>query len=315
LTKSGILSCFDKNRNKIWEYKIEGGALSSPSIDKYGNIYVGSLKSGLLVFTKKGRFKKRVDIKDEIRSTPILYNNKTILTTTNGKIIILNDKLEIEKTVKINNQSFSSPVFSKTGKSIIIPFKDYLILSMNLSGEILWRYKTKGVIFSSPAVSKNGYIYITSMDHNLYKLSPKGNLIWKFKSERWIISSPVIDKNGNIYFGSYDNFFYCISSKGRLKWKLRGSGAFNATPVIMKKGNIITGNSAGEIYNISPEGKLLWKFKTDDFFRIPITIFKKSAIAGNIDGAIYYFSIKEGISQKAHWPKYLGNLKNSGYKQ
>ncbi len=172
-------------------------------------------------------------------------------------------------------------------------------------------------MFSSPAIASNGSIYLTCMDHYLYKISPSGKLVWKFKAGRWIISSPVIDKEGNVYFGSYDRFFYSVDSKGKLRWKVKGRGAFNATPVIDSQGNVYTGNSSGNVFGFSKNGKELWRYKTDDFVRRPLTIItgKKILITGSLDRNIYAFRIDGTLSTDSQWPKYLGNYSNSGKKQ
>src|SRR4051812_41022113 len=58
----------------------------------------------------------------------------------------------------------------------------YLSPEIKSKPEILWKFNTKGAIFSSAVVSGENIIF-GSTDSNLYCLnSKKGNLIWKFKT-------------------------------------------------------------------------------------------------------------------------------------
>lgn len=83
----------------------------------------------------------------------------------------------------------------------IIPTKEY-----SGFGTEKWKFKTKGKIFSSPAVL-NGLAYIGSEDKNLYAINlEKGKPAWKFKTGGAVHSSPAVYGN-KVYFSSYDETF------------------------------------------------------------------------------------------------------------
>ena len=75
--------------------------------------------------------------------------------------------------------------------------------------ELKWKFKTKGRVFSSPAIA-DGVVYFGSVDGNLYAVDIKtGQEKWKFKTEDWVNSSPAI-ADGVVYFGSYDGNLYAV---------------------------------------------------------------------------------------------------------
>jgi outer membrane protein assembly factor BamB len=65
-----------------------------------------------------------------------------------------------------------------------------------------------------------------------------GTPIWKFKTRAVVDSSPAIGSDGTVYVGSYDNKLYAIKtdSKGLAKspWPMRGQNARH-TGRVMKK--------------------------------------------------------------------------------
>ena len=77
-------------------------------------------------------------------------------------------------------------------------------------GHLKWKYKTGSSIESSPAISRDGTIYIGSFDGSLYALTPNGHLKWKFTTPNAIYSSPSIATDGTIYIGSEDNNLYAV---------------------------------------------------------------------------------------------------------
>lgn len=315
LVRNGDIHCFKGNSELLWSKNFKSAIFSSPAIDQKGNISVATLDGRYLKLNMDGEVRLESKFNAKFRSTPLILEDQIILCSEKGKVFSVgrgDGKIIWEK--KFDNECFSSPVFDRG--TIYIPMKNNALFALSVEGEIKWEFRTKGVIFSSPAIASDGSIYITGMDHQLYKITPNGKLRWKFKAGRWIISSPVIDIDGNVYFGSYDRYFYSVNSRGKLRWKYKGRGSFNATPAIDSKGIIYTGNSSGYVYKFSSVGKLIWKYKTGDFVRKPFAIIpgENILIFGALDKNIYAFKTEGTLSKKGQWPKYMGNSSNSGKK-
>ncbi|MEM2175649.1 MAG: PQQ-binding-like beta-propeller repeat protein, partial [Candidatus Micrarchaeia archaeon] len=103
---------------------------------------------------------------------------------------------------------------------------------------------------SSPAIGKDGTIYVGSWDNYLYAINPDGSLKWKFKTGDNVRSSPAIGKDGTIYVGSYDNYLYAINPDGSLKWKFKTGSSVYSSPAIGKDGTIYVGSWDTYLYAI-----------------------------------------------------------------
>ena len=81
-----------------------------------------------------------------------------------------------------------------------------------LEGSLKWVFHAEDAIYSSPALSPDGTIYVGSWDGHLYALGPDGDLKWKFRTWGRVYSSPMIAPDGTIYFGSWDGGLYAVQS-------------------------------------------------------------------------------------------------------
>jgi outer membrane protein assembly factor BamB len=76
-------------------------------------------------------------------------------------------------------------------------------------GELVWKFKTKGLIRSSP-IAVGDKLFFGSFDGNLYVLDRfTGELLWKFKTKGMISSSPAY-YDGKVYITSEDGRVYCF---------------------------------------------------------------------------------------------------------
>jgi outer membrane protein assembly factor BamB len=136
-------------------------------------------------------------------------------------------------------------------------------------GKLKWRVATAAPVTSSPAIDKNGIVYVGSADNNVYAINAEtGVITWKYKTGASInFSSPAIDINGTLYIGSYDGNLYAFDTQtinpddGSTwvpKWKFQTRGAVKSSPAIAPDGTIIFGSADGNLYAVFPDGNLKW---------------------------------------------------------
>ena len=147
------------------------------------------------------------------------------------------------------------------------------------SNLLKWKFEALDKIMSSPAVGKDGTIYIGAEDFFLYALKPTGELKWKYRTGLPIRSSPCIGDDGNIYVGSDDKNLYAFSPEGKKLWSYQGEGYFSSSPVVTKDGTVVAGCEDFNVYAVSGDGSLKWKFETKG------VIFSSPALSK--DGTIY----------------------------
>ena len=144
--------------------------------------------------------------------------------------------------------------------------------------ELLWKFKTRGAIGSSPAVAE-GVVYVGNGCNHLYAIDSKtGQEKWKFHTGCGGVSTPAIAE-GVVYVGNGCNHLYAIDSKtGQEKWFNIDCGGVS-TPAITE-GVVYVGSTDSHLYAVdSKTGQEKWKFKTGD------RIVSSPAVA---DGVVYF---------------------------
>jgi outer membrane protein assembly factor BamB len=151
--------------------------------------------------------------------------------------------------------------------------------------------------YSSPAISKDGVIYIGSGDDYFYAINSNGTLKWKYKTEGNVHSSPAISKESIIYVGSEDGKLYAFYPNGANKWNLTiGDGWVNSAPVIDEAGIIyVTSVTMGNICAVYPNGTKKWDFKSDDWVYSSCVLDNLGTVyCGSNDGYMYAIYTSNG---------------------
>ena len=81
-----------------------------------------------------------------------------------------------------------------------------------------WEFSTSCKL-STPAINKDGTIYVGSSDSKLYAINYDGSKKWSYKTNGAVRSTPAVSNDGIIYFGSDDKHLYAINPDGSLKWR------------------------------------------------------------------------------------------------
>ena len=134
-------------------WSVEFGVTSSPAIGSDGTIYVGGYldileghQSGLAAIEPTGSMKWffPVNVNGRVQSSPAVGNDGTIYFGSN----------------EVNPEYADRPEYD-----------DSHVYALNPDGSIKWKYKTGGFVVSSPAITSNGLLVVSSLDGNLYAFS------------------------------------------------------------------------------------------------------------------------------------------------
>jgi outer membrane protein assembly factor BamB len=189
-------------------------------------------------------------------------------------------------------------------------------------GDVKWKFKTGGKVFSSPVVYNN-MLYVGSEDQNLYAIDKiSGKLLWKFRTGGAVHSSPAVYKNV-VYFGSFDGFYYAVNAAtGKLKWKFKTGGEkkvgakglwtmkpadrymddlfdfFLSSPVIGSDNHdpiVYFGSSDGNLYALHAlTGKKKWAFKTNGLIHTSPALYNGNVYFGSWDTFLYAVDANTG---------------------
>jgi hypothetical protein len=125
-------------------------------------------------------------------------------------------------------------------------------------------------IFSSPAISANGTIYIGAVDNtdgNLTAVAPDGTRLWSIKlGADTQHQSPAISSNGTIYMGAYDGTsdanLTAVAPDGTREWTVKvDSSASYGSPAISANGTVYIGTTSGNLTAVAPDGTREWTVK------------------------------------------------------
>jgi len=234
---------------------------------------------------------------------------------------------------------FNNSVLGQNKSKTINAFSDRVFNGKEYQplGNLKWKFKTEGKIFSSP-ISQNNTVYIGSEDGFLYAVDEKtGKENWRFKTNGAIHSSPSISGN-TIYFGSFDGFYYAVNSQtGKEIWKFKTGGEhwlgeigmwgfkpanqymedlwsfYLSSPVVYQNGKtalVLFGSSDGNVYAVDTKnGNLIWKFKTDGPVHGTPVIDKNKIYIGGWDAVLHALNVETG---KEIWHFALGT--QTGFK-
>lgn len=128
------------------------------------------------------------------------------------------------------------------------------------ASEAAWSHHTGARIVGQPVVSRDGNVYVGSLDGFLYSIGPNGTLRWKKPLEDHVFSTPAIDENGNVYVGSDADVVFSFSSSGQLRWRLETDGDADTGVTIAEDGTIHFG-AGRDLYAVSPDGRVKWRFR------------------------------------------------------
>jgi outer membrane protein assembly factor BamB len=140
------------------------------------------------------------------------------------------------------------------------------------TGALLWRFKTGGVVHSSPAWVDNK-ILIGSWDSALYALeADTGREIWRYQGRsehRYSIllgiqSSPTVDQE-RVYVGSRDGHMYALKlADGTLCWTYDAQGSWIVATAAADEGTLYVGTSDTGIFIALDKatGKERYRFAT-----------------------------------------------------
>src|SRR5919202_4859740 len=202
-------------------------------------------------------------------SSPIIDNGIVYVATTTGRIFALNMYQREEKWhTNIDSPIISSPLieqdllicatFDSWIKEKILPSSNHIVALYVNTGEIAWKIKTSGDVFSSPCLA-NDIIVVGSLDKYIYAVDMQGDLKWRVETQGEVWSSPSF--NGNeLFVGSDDGFIYCLTLDGGLQWKTKLDGKIrSSSPCLSNDGLIFIGTHNGSIYCLKQSnGLIMW---------------------------------------------------------
>jgi len=268
-----------------WRYFCYGGGVDGGIvIDKEGNLYFGDKWSYIHAINSNGSLRWKYRTNGRITSAPALAEDGTLyvgawdeeLYAFNSKNGSLNWKLDIDC-----GSITGAPVIGIDGAIYLGTAAGGKLVAVNPNGTIKWIYSTGDYIYSDPAISDDGTIYVGSDDNYLYAINPNGTLKWRYKTGSHIKAPVSIAEDGTIYAPSYDDYLYAFNPEGSLEWKLKDVGG-STNPSIDDDGTIYL-SDYDRFHAVYPNGTKKWTIDLGGERHVD-----GSSCAISADGTIYF---------------------------
>ena len=261
-----------------WKFPTRWGFYSSPAIGANGTIYVGGLDFNLYALNPNGTEKWRYHTNWCVFSSPIIGPEGEIYVgSKDHNLYAFEDSLSYAKlrwkhpfgAFYDGHLVDSSPAMGPDGTLYVgvdpygasgqtpVPI-DTAFYAVRPDGTRKWSFVMgDDGTESSPAIGRDGMVYIGANDGNLYAIRDLGDdyvLEWAFPTGGAIDGSPTVDGCGTIYVGSRDSTVYAINPDGSLRWSFKTGGGIEALPTIDENGILYIGSFDGKLYAIGEGG-------------------------------------------------------------
>ncbi len=152
------------------------------------------------------------------------------------------------------NRIISSPAIDSDRGQLYVGVArtdDGVLYAVSLAGgtRVFRTVLPKGVL-SSPALGRDGTVYVGCMDGSLYAVDPSsGSVYWRFDTgAHYVTGSPMVDGAGNIFFGDSEGYIHALSPAGHELWLLSTRSCISSAPAIGADGTLYVTSQDSTVY-------------------------------------------------------------------
>lgn len=221
---------------------------------------------------------KAFDMEKCVDSSPAAFKIDDIDIISIGghshKLINLNAKtLEIISQIELGDRIECEVVQFRKKFGIVGCYDGYLYCFDVLSGEILWKFNSSGMIKSKPLVINDGLIIFGNynQNENLYciKVDNDGNIdsLWnKHVGDRGIYANILQISSNIVIVVTLSSTIHCIrTDNGEEIWRKNFKFPIFSTPIIIPgRHEFLVAEVSDNIYCIDFDGNIVWNFNDFD---------------------------------------------------
>ena len=247
-----------------WKFPAEQRVISSPVVaENEGLVIFGSMDHQLYaVDVRTGQQYWSVRTQGPILSSPSIAHGHVFFGSDDGALYAVRLATgRVQWTMNGGAAIRTRPLV--TGEFIVVGTEIGEVLGSDLSGKVVWRFKAKRAVSSSP-LEHEGLVFLGSMDWQVYALDiTRGWKVWEFRTNKPVVSSPSYGDE-KIFIGSVDGNLYAIdAASGRERWHFKAGDQITSSPAYVD-GAVYFGGVDGQVYSVEAKsGQLLWSFQTD----------------------------------------------------
>lgn len=215
--------------------------------------------------SEKWRYPAKPDAKIAFYANPVLTGDGQLLVPSyDHKLYTINPANGTGGVLFAGstNRLVASPL--ATQNMIFQPSSDWNIYALDMTGKLIWSYKTGGPIWSEPATDPTcGCVYVASMDHKIYSFdAATGRKIWESDLGGALVGTPAVGSDGTLYEGTFGKEMIALNaSDGSIKWRFTTQDWVWSGPVLVNN-SLFFGDLSGYFYGLNTaDGTALWRIQ------------------------------------------------------
>ena len=214
-----------KDGKVLWDYHPGRDVSSCPLVTPDGTAVVGC-EGGTLTAVKDGKELWSAPLNDTVRSTPCAGEKDRVYAGgVTGTVYCIKKGKTVWK-VKTGRE-ISSGMFAAPDGTVYCATKDNNdnYLTAIKDGKKLWDLKINGdgfygVVYSTPCMSSDGTIFISSKDGCMYGIKDE-HVVWECKTGSTIYGAPKVGPCDTVYVGNCDGKLFAFNPFESLKKMLK----------------------------------------------------------------------------------------------
>jgi outer membrane protein assembly factor BamB len=177
-------------------------------------------------------------------------------------------QLHIDDTAPADSGEYMVAITNFAGGITSAPVRLNVLPGFIPAGTTLWAATPGGNIVSSPALSPDGTVYVTTSDgqdgtaSSLQAYGADGSFRWKFPYGAPLWGSPLVAPGGVIYLGTMypSNSLVALAPDGTKLWETPVGNSLQSRLALGADGTIYAAPSARGLVALAPDGTVRWSF-------------------------------------------------------
>lgn len=217
-----------------------------------------------------------------------------------------------------NSWYTNGPTIAKDGTIYFVYLNDKRLYAFSPDGKVKWRLSFTSYPLSEIAIDSQDNLYVFTDNNYLYKISKSGNILWEkaLWGEYWsdsAINSVVIDQNNRVY-AKASGKIWALDSNGEILWSVK-IGQINSPGILLTSDGTLLATAENRLIALnSSNGEIKWIFgASSNIVGCPAIDESGVVYIQFVDGNLYAVQTDLKGLANSPWPKYRGNLRNTGY--
>lgn len=217
----------------------------------------------------------------EIKSSPVVYDNKIYIGSTDNHFYCLSMGGELIWKVTLTN-AIEAPALIHNKIVYVGDLGGTLHALDPTSGRQLWSYETDNQIMGAPNWWSNGQktlILVGSYDYYLHGIdAATGKGLWKYEARNYLNAAVAVEGNFAV-FGGCDGLLHVVDLRTGKANRTIEVATYVAGAVALENGVAFMGDYDGTFSSIDyRQGEILWQFKSRDR---QLPFIGSASVAGN----------------------------------